>query len=90
MEITQNPLILEGPPPDCGLVYQFAFQARYSGMIRTQPIAEHIIAATEESLRNLQREVIDLQQLHVWHDAWLASGSFPRRWSASTRHARPQ
>jgi aryl-alcohol dehydrogenase-like predicted oxidoreductase len=33
--------------------------------------AEHIIAATEESLRNLQREVIDLQQLHVWHDAWL-------------------
>jgi aryl-alcohol dehydrogenase-like predicted oxidoreductase len=33
--------------------------------------AQHIVAATEESLRNLQCEVIDLQQLHVWHDAWL-------------------
>lgn len=35
--------------------------------------AEHIVAATEESLRNLGSEIIDLQQLHVWHDAWLTS-----------------
>ncbi|MFT4112524.1 aldo/keto reductase [Silvibacterium sp.] len=34
---------------------------------------EHVIAATEESLRNLRRETLELQQLHLWHDAWLAS-----------------
>jgi aryl-alcohol dehydrogenase-like predicted oxidoreductase len=37
--------------------------------------AEHVIAATEESLSNLGREVIDLQQLHVWHDTWLDAGA---------------
>ncbi len=33
--------------------------------------AHHIIRCTEQSLRNLQRDVIDLQQLHVWRDEWL-------------------
>jgi aryl-alcohol dehydrogenase-like predicted oxidoreductase len=32
--------------------------------------AEHIIRSTEESLRNLGVETIDLQQLHVWTDQW--------------------
>lgn len=32
--------------------------------------AEHIIRSTEESLRNLGVETIDLQQLHVWTDHW--------------------
>ena len=40
--------------------------------------AQHIVAATEESLRNLQRESIDLQQLHVWHDAWLNAPESPQ------------
>jgi aryl-alcohol dehydrogenase-like predicted oxidoreductase len=33
--------------------------------------AHHIIGCTEQSLRNLRRDVIDLQQLHVWRDEWL-------------------
>jgi aryl-alcohol dehydrogenase-like predicted oxidoreductase len=31
---------------------------------------DYIIECTEESLRNLGVETIDLQQLHVWHDNW--------------------
>jgi aryl-alcohol dehydrogenase-like predicted oxidoreductase len=34
--------------------------------------AEHIIAYTERSLKNLKIESIDLQQFHVWEDAWAA------------------
>jgi aryl-alcohol dehydrogenase-like predicted oxidoreductase len=33
--------------------------------------ARHLAAATEQSLRNLGVEALPLQQLHVWHDAWL-------------------
>ncbi|MGE0882496.1 MAG: aldo/keto reductase [Blastocatellales bacterium] len=32
--------------------------------------ADYIIQCTEQSLRNLGVETIDLQQLHVWHDNW--------------------
>lgn len=32
--------------------------------------ADYIIQCTEQSLRNLGVETIDLQQLHVWHDDW--------------------
>ena len=31
---------------------------------------EWIINATERSLKNLNRDYIDLQQFHVWHDNW--------------------
>ena len=39
------------------------------------PIAEvfppdYIVSSTEESLRNLKMEQLDLQQFHVWTDAW--------------------
>jgi len=30
----------------------------------------HIILSTERSLRNLDRDYIDLQQFHVWNDKW--------------------
>lgn len=30
----------------------------------------HIIKCTEESLRNLNRDYIDLMQFHVWNDKW--------------------
>ena len=33
--------------------------------------ARHIAASTETSLRNLGVDALALQQLHVWHDAWL-------------------
>lgn len=32
--------------------------------------ASHIVEYTEKSLRNLKVEQIDLQQFHVWEDAW--------------------
>ena len=32
--------------------------------------ADHIREYTEKSLRNLDADVIDLQQFHVWSDAW--------------------
>jgi aryl-alcohol dehydrogenase-like predicted oxidoreductase len=38
--------------------------------------AAHVIARTEESLRNLGTEVIDVQQFHVWSDAWVGNGSW--------------
>lgn len=34
--------------------------------------ADHILAATETSLKNLGVETIDLQQFHVWTDEWAA------------------
>jgi aryl-alcohol dehydrogenase-like predicted oxidoreductase len=33
--------------------------------------ARHIAQSTETSLKNLGVEALSLQQLHVWHDAWL-------------------
>ena len=38
--------------------------------------AEHVISRTEQSLRNLGVETIDLQQLHVWSDNWLGQGTW--------------
>lgn len=42
----------------------------------TRPLADvfparHIQACTERSLKNMGVEAVPLQQLHVWHDAWL-------------------
>ncbi|HTJ10868.1 MAG TPA: aldo/keto reductase [Dinghuibacter sp.] len=39
---------------------------------------DHIRAYTEMSLRNLGVETIDLQQFHVWEDAWAADESWQR------------
>ena len=41
--------------------------------------ARHIAASTEQSLKNLGVEALPLQQLHVWHDAWLTDPE----WEAS-------
>lgn len=38
--------------------------------------AEWIRTCTERSLKNLGREPIDIQQFHVWTDAWLADDSW--------------
>ncbi len=32
---------------------------------------DYIISSTERSLKNLRREVLDLQQLHVWSPEWI-------------------
>jgi aryl-alcohol dehydrogenase-like predicted oxidoreductase len=38
--------------------------------------ADYIIDCTEQSLRHLGVETIDLQQLHVWHDEWAAESEW--------------
>jgi aryl-alcohol dehydrogenase-like predicted oxidoreductase len=40
--------------------------------------ADHIREYTEKSLRNLGVEAIDLQQLHVWSDAWAGDERWQR------------
>lgn len=39
---------------------------------------EYTIACTEESLRNLKTDCIDLQQFHVWNPEWLDSDDWKR------------
>ena len=39
---------------------------------------EYIVECTEESLRNLGTEIIDLQQLHVWDPAWVHRDEWKR------------
>ncbi len=39
---------------------------------------DHIRAATERSLQNLGLNSVDLQQLHVWSDAWAADEGWKR------------
>jgi aryl-alcohol dehydrogenase-like predicted oxidoreductase len=43
--------------------------------------AEYVRRQTETSLRNLGVEALDVQQFHVWHDAWLAQPA----WEATRR-----
>ena len=38
--------------------------------------AEHVIACTEQSLKNLGLEAIDVQQFHVWSDEWVKQGDW--------------
>ena len=38
--------------------------------------AEHVVARTEKSLRNLGIDTIDVQQFHVWSDSWVEQGSW--------------
>ncbi len=39
---------------------------------------EHIMRSTEQSLRNLRRDSIDLQQLHVWNSEWINDDDWRR------------
>jgi aryl-alcohol dehydrogenase-like predicted oxidoreductase len=39
---------------------------------------DYIVRSTEESLRNLNTETIDLQQLHVWNPEWIAGDDWRR------------
>lgn len=38
--------------------------------------ADHVIACTEESLKNLGVDTIDVQQFHVWNDEWVGQGDW--------------
>jgi len=39
---------------------------------------EHVIACTDATLRNLRADTLDLQQLHVWDDAWAQADGWCR------------
>jgi aryl-alcohol dehydrogenase-like predicted oxidoreductase len=38
--------------------------------------ADYVVSCTEESLRNLGMETVDLQQLHVWTDEFVGAGDW--------------
>src|SRR6266700_3834097 len=38
----------------------------------------YIRECTEQSLRNLGTETIDIQQFHVWNDEWVGQGDWPQ------------
>jgi len=45
----------------------------------------HITKSTERSLKNLRVDAIPVQQLHVWHDNWLADAKWPESREAMVR-----
>ena len=48
-----------------------------SGVAAAQTFpAEHVIACTEQSLKNLGLDTIDVQQFHVWSDEWVDKGDW--------------
>jgi aryl-alcohol dehydrogenase-like predicted oxidoreductase len=47
--------------------------------------ARHILASTEKSLTNLGVESLSLQQLHVWHDAWLDDPEWSKSYEQAIR-----
>jgi aryl-alcohol dehydrogenase-like predicted oxidoreductase len=47
--------------------------------------AEYVVGCVEQSLRNLRAEALCLEQLHVWHDAWLDAGAWPELRAAMAR-----
>lgn len=49
---------------------KFEWPAKDSSTLKESFPADHIIETTEKSLRNLNRDHIDLQQFHVWNDQW--------------------
>ncbi len=49
---------------------RFEWPAKDSSTLPESFPVDHIIETTEKSLRNLNRDHIDLQQFHVWNDKW--------------------
>jgi aryl-alcohol dehydrogenase-like predicted oxidoreductase len=44
--------------------------------------ADHVVACVEKSLRMLDTEAIQVEQLHVWHDAWLDDPEWDETYAA--------
>jgi aryl-alcohol dehydrogenase-like predicted oxidoreductase len=51
---------------------KYEWPAKDSSRLAESFPKEHIIKMTEQSLKNLNRDYIDLQQFHVWNDKWAA------------------
>ncbi len=46
---------------------------------------EHIIACVEKSLRQLETDALQLEQLHVWHDDWLDDPDWDETYATMVR-----
>ncbi|MCE1189812.1 MAG: aldo/keto reductase [Ignavibacteria bacterium] len=49
---------------------KYEWPASNDSLLKDSFPVNHIIDMTEQSLRNLKRDHIDLQQFHVWNDNW--------------------
>ena len=49
---------------------KYEWPASDSSTLKESFPKDHIIKKTEESLRNLKRDYVDLMQFHVWNDKW--------------------
>lgn len=49
---------------------KYEWPASKDSLLKDSFPADYIIKSTEASLKNLNREYIDLQQFHVWNDNW--------------------
>jgi aryl-alcohol dehydrogenase-like predicted oxidoreductase len=49
---------------------------------------EYVRECTEQSLKNLELEAIDVQRFYVWHDEWAGEGTGWRRSRTSRGKAR--
>ncbi len=47
--------------------------------------AKHVVSCVEQSLRNLGVEALQIEQLHVWHDAWVEAPEWPELRGAMQR-----
>lgn len=47
--------------------------------------AKHVVACVEKSLRQLDTDALQIEQLHVWHDAWLDDPEWEETYAAMAR-----
>ena len=65
---------------------KFEWPAKDSSTLAESFPKEHIIKSTERSLRNLNREYLDLQQFHVWNDNWAGEDE----WKEAIEHLKKE
>ncbi len=58
------------------------FQWPSRGSLRETFPADWIIRCTERSLKNLEAEAVEIQQLHVWDDSWLKDPEWEKTYKA--------
>lgn len=71
-EYTDTPIFIATKIPP----KNYQWPARAGVPVEDAFTAEHIIACTEQSLRNLGQDTIDVQQFHVWSDEWVDKGDW--------------
>jgi aryl-alcohol dehydrogenase-like predicted oxidoreductase len=65
---------------------KYEWPAKDTSLLQESFPKDYIIQTTEKSLRNLNREYLDLQQFHVWNDKWAAEDE----WKEGIDHLKRQ